>query len=77
MVLGEGMSARFHRQRRCLHDLAGTYVVNANRTSVPYLGVLSGKRGQPIKDALPLRFSCHQKPTGGAVGGDGCANTLT
>jgi len=28
MVLGEGMSARFHRQRRCLHD-PGTYVVNA------------------------------------------------
>lgn len=32
MVLGEGMSARFHRQRRCWHDLlAGTYVVDANR----------------------------------------------
>lgn len=33
MVLGEGMSARFDRQRRCLHDrLAGTYVVDANRS---------------------------------------------
>lgn len=32
MVLGEGISARFHRQRRCLHDLlADTYVVDAHR----------------------------------------------
>jgi len=32
MVLAEGMSARFHPQRRCLHDrLAGTYVLDANR----------------------------------------------
>lgn len=31
-VLGEGMTARFQRQRRCWHDLiAGTYVVDANR----------------------------------------------
>lgn len=43
-VLGEGMSARFHRQRRCLHDLlAGTYVVDANRSTVPFLGPLSGQ----------------------------------
>ncbi|MBV8882373.1 MAG: pentapeptide repeat-containing protein, partial [Chroococcidiopsidaceae cyanobacterium CP_BM_RX_35] len=34
MVLAEGMSARFHPQRRCLHDrLAGTYVIDANRPS--------------------------------------------
>ena len=33
LVLGEGITARFDRQRRCLHDrLAGTYVVDANRT---------------------------------------------
>jgi len=31
-VLAEGMTARFHRQRRCWHDLiADTYVVDANR----------------------------------------------
>jgi uncharacterized protein YjbI with pentapeptide repeats len=31
-VLGEGITARFHRQRRCWHDLiADTYVVDANR----------------------------------------------
>ncbi len=36
MVVGEGISARFHRQRRCWHDLlAGTYVVDANRTVTP------------------------------------------
>lgn len=36
MVLGEGITARFHRQRRCWHDLiAGTYVVDANRTFKP------------------------------------------
>ena len=43
MVLGEGMSARFDRQRRCLHDrLAGTYVLDANRR------LSGGKRGQPV-----------------------------
>ncbi|MBV9388478.1 MAG: pentapeptide repeat-containing protein [Chroococcidiopsidaceae cyanobacterium CP_BM_ER_R8_30] len=37
MVLTEGMSARFHPQRRCLHDrLAGTYVIDANRPSGLY-----------------------------------------
>jgi uncharacterized protein YjbI with pentapeptide repeats/uncharacterized RDD family membrane protein YckC len=31
-VLAEGITARFHRQRRCWHDLiADTYVVDANR----------------------------------------------
>lgn len=36
MVLGEGITARFHRQRRCWHDLiAGTYVVDAHRTFKP------------------------------------------
>ena len=49
-VLGEGMSARFHRQRRCLHDLlAGTYVVDANRTNA--MGSLSDQgRSQPRWD---------------------------
>lgn len=48
MLLGEGMSARFNRQRRCLHDLlAGTYVVDANRTFVLFPGRSSGERGQP------------------------------
>ena len=56
MVLGEGMSARFHPQRRCLHDLlAGTYVVNANRSSAPLPGSLSGKRSQQIKWETPHR----------------------
>ncbi|MBW4640982.1 MAG: pentapeptide repeat-containing protein [Gloeocapsa sp. UFS-A4-WI-NPMV-4B04] len=42
LVLAEGMSARFHRQRRCLHDrLAGTYVVDARRTFIPFSGRLS------------------------------------
>jgi uncharacterized protein YjbI with pentapeptide repeats len=47
MVLGEGMSARFDRQRRCLHDrIAGTYVLDANRR-------LSGpKRGQPGRNEM-------------------------
>ena len=37
MVLAEGISARFNRQRRCWHDqLAGTYVVSANRTFAPF-----------------------------------------
>ncbi len=50
MVLGEGMSARFHRQRRCLHDrLAGTYVVDANRSLAPFMGGLSGARSQNVK----------------------------
>ena len=50
MVLGEGMSARFDRQRRCLHDrLAGTYVVDANRSLAPFMGGLSGARGQNVK----------------------------
>lgn len=43
MVLVEGMSARFHPQRRCLHDrLAGTYVIDANRLS----GFSQGQSGQ-------------------------------
>lgn len=49
MVLGEGMSARFNRQRRSFHDrLAGTYVVNANRVYAPNTGRLSTD-GQPIQ----------------------------
>lgn len=55
MVLGEGMSARFNRQRRSFHDrLAGTYVVNANRVYAPNTGRLSTD-GQPIQwDAANL-----------------------
>ena len=34
-VLLEGMVARFHPQRRCLHDLlAGTYIIDANRPGI-------------------------------------------
>ena len=44
LVLGEGITARFERQRRCLHDrLAGTYVVDANRT---FAGRLNRKAGE-------------------------------
>lgn len=60
MVLGEGMSARFHRQRRCLHDrLAGTYVVDANRSLAPFIEALSGARGQLVKrtKSYPTRRS--------------------
>ncbi|MUL37650.1 pentapeptide repeat-containing protein [Gloeocapsopsis dulcis] len=40
-VLGEGVSARFNRYRRCWHDLlAGTYVVDANRSYAALLGNL-------------------------------------
>ena len=47
MVLGEGTSARFNRQRRCLHDrLAGTYVLDANRIPAPLVRNLSRRRDQ-------------------------------
>ncbi|KJH70847.1 pentapeptide repeat-containing protein [Aliterella atlantica] len=50
MVLAEGMSARFDRQRRSFHDrLAGTYVINANRVYAPISGRLSAENGQPIE----------------------------
>jgi uncharacterized protein YjbI with pentapeptide repeats/uncharacterized RDD family membrane protein YckC len=40
-LLGEGISARFNRYRRCWHDLlAGTYVVDANRSYAALLGNL-------------------------------------
>jgi uncharacterized protein YjbI with pentapeptide repeats/uncharacterized RDD family membrane protein YckC len=52
MVLGEGMSARFHRQRRCLHDrLAGTYVIDANRNLTRFPG-----RSQPVKQETSYRW---------------------
>lgn len=50
MVLAEGMSARFDRQRRSFHDrLAGTYVINANRVYAPISGRLSTENGRPIE----------------------------
>lgn len=50
MVLGEGMSARFDRQRRSFHDrLSGTYVVNANRVYAPISGRWSTENGKPIE----------------------------
>jgi len=64
MVLVEGMSARFHPQRRCLHDrLAGTYVLDANRASSSEQGFLNGvnrktyhqaEAAQEKANALPL-----------------------
>ena len=59
-VLGEGMTARFHRQRRCWHDLiAGTYVVDANRaiTILPRIKEkqLSGNREQYNSPAARLQ----------------------
>lgn len=57
MVLGEGMSARFNRQRRCLHDrLAGTYVIDANRNLARFPGRLSVERSQPVKRETSYRW---------------------
>ena len=50
MVIGEGMSARFNRQRRSLHDLlSGTYVVNASRIYTPNTGRLGENNGQAVE----------------------------
>ena len=50
MVLGEGISARFDRQRRSLHDLvSGTYVVNASRIYAPNTGRLGENNGQVVE----------------------------
>ncbi len=52
MVLGEGMSARFDRQRRCLHDrLAGTYVLDANRR------LIGGEVIEPVKGKMSYRWT--------------------
>lgn len=56
MVLGEGMSARFQRQRRCLHDhLAGTYVVDVNRNPTPFLRRSRVEPSQPSRET-PYRW---------------------
>ncbi|HEY9778560.1 MAG TPA: pentapeptide repeat-containing protein [Leptolyngbyaceae cyanobacterium] len=50
MVLGEGITARFNRQRRCWHDLiAGTHVVDANRTFTPLPIRVKAKVVQPVR----------------------------
>ena len=50
MVLGEGISARFDRQRRSLHDLvSGTYVVNASRIYAHNTGRLGEDNGQVVE----------------------------
>lgn len=50
MVLGEGITARFDRQRRGWHDLiAGTYVVDANRTFTPLPIRVKAKVVQPVR----------------------------
>lgn len=50
LVLGEGITARFHRQRRCWHDLiAGTYVVDAHRTFKPLPANVKTTVVQPIR----------------------------
>lgn len=50
MVLGEGITARFNRQRRCWHDLiAGTHVVDANRTFTPLPIPVKVKVVQPVR----------------------------
>ncbi len=50
MVLGEGITARFDRQRRCWHDLiAGTHVVDANRTFTPLPIRVKAKVVQPVR----------------------------
>lgn len=50
MVLAEGITARFDRHRRCWHDLiAGTYVVDANRTFTPLPIRVKAKVVQPVR----------------------------
>ena len=50
MVLAEGITARFHRQRRCWHDLiAGTYIVDAHRTFKPLPAKVKTTVVQPIR----------------------------
>jgi uncharacterized protein YjbI with pentapeptide repeats/uncharacterized RDD family membrane protein YckC len=50
MILAEGISARFNRQRRCWHDrLAGTYVIDANRAFKPLPAQLSTRTVQPVR----------------------------
>lgn len=50
MVLAEGITARFDRQRRCWHDLiAGTHVVDANRTFTPLPIRVKAKVVQPVR----------------------------
>ncbi|WP_009634207.1 pentapeptide repeat-containing protein [Synechocystis sp. PCC 7509] len=61
MVLGEGISARFDRQRRSLHDLiSGTYVVNASRIYAPNTGRLGENNGQGIKWDTSTTYSGKQ-----------------
>lgn len=68
MVLGEGISARFDRQRRSLHDLiSGTYVVNASRIYAPNTGRLGENNGQEIKgDTSTYRW---KKPAAPSLAG--------
>lgn len=56
-VLGEGISARFDRHRRCWHDrLAGTYVVDARRSQASLLGKLQPATSSLISpQTYPLR----------------------
>jgi uncharacterized protein YjbI with pentapeptide repeats/uncharacterized RDD family membrane protein YckC len=63
MVIGEGMSARFNRQRRSFHDLlSGTYVVNASRIYAANTGRLGENNGEEIKWNTSI-YSWKKPPT--------------
>jgi uncharacterized protein YjbI with pentapeptide repeats/uncharacterized RDD family membrane protein YckC len=63
MVLGEGISARFDRQRRSLHDLvSGTYVVNASRIYAPNTGRLGENNGQAVEWNTSTSIYSWKKP---------------
>ncbi|PPS44281.1 pentapeptide repeat-containing protein [Chroococcidiopsis sp. TS-821] len=63
-VLGEGFTARFNRYRRCWHDfLAGTYVMDANRSYAALLGNLRPATSPLIPQYAPYYASRPIVPT--------------
>src|ERR671933_1700175 len=55
MLLAETASARFHSRRRTLHDqLAGTYVLDANRNASPYVKHFQTGRSMPHGQSVTL-----------------------
>ena len=58
LVLGEGISARFHRQRRCWHDLlAGTYVVDGTRAIARVPKKVGTGKVQPIRQNISYPYN--------------------
>jgi len=55
MLLAESASALFHSRRRTLHDqLAGTYVLDANRSASPYVKHFQTGRAMPQSQSVTL-----------------------